>query len=112
MNEIELKNLFMKAARTDRFLTEDERQIDGALIFKRKALGLCGNQSIKTLDEMAQLLCDTRIASSVKEGRELTPSLIDITLKYSIFKYITIDEVRDGKDNIRYQIKVYTSNFL
>ena len=49
--------------------------IDGARRFKRKALWLCGERATKTLDEMARLLYETGIASSIEEGREITPSL-------------------------------------
>ena len=104
MENEELKYLFAKAARADRFMSVDERQMEGARKFKRKALGFWGSPSIKTLDEMAQLFYDTKIVSSVEEGRKLTPSIIGKKVKYSLDSNITFNEVIDGKGNIRYEI--------
>ena len=86
-----LENLFAKASRLDKskqgYLTEDqwdERiKLDGAKRFKRRAMGLCRLSSIKSLEEMAQLLYQTGIASSVEEGREITPSLEGKFVKYA-----------------------------
>lgn len=110
MEKIELANLFAKAARKDKFMTEEERQRNGARIFKKQILGRFGNRAVKTLDEMAQLLYDTGIVSSLKEGRELTPSIMGGRVIYGSGD-IVFEEVRDEKGNIRYRTTDYNCEY-
>ncbi len=110
--ENKIENIFAKASRKDKFLTEEKRQLDGAKKFKRKALGFFKYKTTKTLDEMAELLYQTGIASSLEEGRIITPSLIDQEIKYSSLNYIEFEEVKDRKGNTKYLIRCATSSML
>jgi len=112
MEQRELEILFARAfTKENVFLNLEERQIIGARIFKRKALGLCGYQVIKTLDEMAQLLCDTSIVSSIDEGKTLTPLIMGGKVSYVSGggRGLVFDQVKDGKGNIGYSIRAYHS---
>ena len=59
---------------------------------------------------MAQLLIDTKVVSSVEEGRELAPSLHNSRLPYSFYSFfawqkgIEITKVNSSGET-RYQIK-------
>ncbi len=108
MENEELNQLFAKAARADIFMSVDERQMAGAMKFKREALGFCRSQSIKTLDEMAQLFYNTNIVSSVEEGKKIIPLIIGKTVKYSLDDNITFNELTDGKGNIKYRIHTFS----
>jgi hypothetical protein len=76
------ENLFEKIAekKEDRTpfshdLTKEERRIKyGMKKFKWKAMGIRG-QSVRTLDEMAKLLYDTRAVSSIEEGKEIITTM-------------------------------------
>lgn len=102
----EFRNLIGKAA-GDEFMTEGARHLAGAAVLKRKALGSWGHSSIKTLDEMAQLLCDAKIASSLAEGKTITPLIIDQPIKYdsALSRGIIIDEMSDGNGNKKYNFR-------
>ncbi len=100
----------------DRFLTRKEREMEGARILKRKLsegtrilkrklLGLCGSQSIKTLEEIAQVLHSTGIASSLEEGKSIVPSLVGKRINYGKgLAAIEFEEVEDGKGNKKYRV--------
>ena len=122
-----IENLFAKASRLcesqQGYLTESEwnhkRRINGAKIFKRKALGLCGLSSVKSLEEMAQLLCETGVVSSVEEGKELTPSLVDKSITYSnpfsfpptpIGGELGFSRVRNSNGQEAYRIYVFATD--
>ncbi len=99
-------DFFARVARKDKFFTEAERQLEGVKTFKRKVLGLCGYQSIKTLDEMAQTLYSTGVASSVDEGREITPLLMGSKVRYGVSGQVGFEEIIDGQGNKKYRIFV------
>ncbi len=61
---------------------ENRREDDGIKRFKRRALGLCGRKTTKSLDEIAQILVDIGIVSSMQEGKDLVPSLSGLRLEY------------------------------
>ena len=90
--------------------------VESTKALKRKALGLCGRCSVKTLDEMAQLLVDTKIAQSIEEGRELAPHLDKSRLPYDFYRFfswqkgIEIDRIESSGEP-RYQIKVYSFEY-
>lgn len=56
---------------------------DGIKIFKRKVLGLCGHKTVKSLDELANILMDIRVVNSLDEGKEMIPQLYGKCLTYS-----------------------------
>ena len=84
---------------------------DGAKIFKRKVLGLCGLSTLKSSDQLEKLLCETKIASSVEEAREIVPMLIKYeSINYSTHKFLIFKEVEDEKRNKYICINVYKSS--
>ena len=58
-------------------------EMDGVKRFKRRALGFFRLSGVKSSDEMAKLLYETRIAHSVEEGRKITPTLAGKSFPYS-----------------------------
>ncbi len=111
-----LENLFGKAATKtvaqDFYGSERERlEIKaryGARRFRRKALGLWRSHARKTLDEFAEILVNTQIASSLSEAREIVPKIVKANSLYGIFlgqeKSLAFKEVKDEKGNIEYEI--------
>mgnify|MGYP001566310081 CR=1 FL=1 len=120
-NSQDIGNLFAKASKLDeskmgylgKWEWEAKKKIDGAKRFKRKALGLCGLSSVKSLEKMAQLLYDTGVVSSVEEGRELTPSLVGKSIIYSdsnirpIGGELGFEEVRNSEGQVSYRLYVF-----
>ncbi len=104
MEQSDIENIIARAARKDKFLTKEKRKREGARILKRRLLGLCGWKSTKTLEEMAQVLHSTGIASSLEEGRVIVPSLVGKGIVYGCGVYIKFEEVEDGEGNKRYRI--------
>ena len=84
--------LFSKVARHyaehGRVFVDDEASRNGAQIFKRKALGFCGSEAVKSADEIENLLIDNGIASSIDEARQLLPNLLDKFIPYGRNRYI------------------------
>ena len=96
---------FAKAVPQERFLTPEERYIAGARVFKRRALGILGHESIKTLDEMAQLLHAVGMASSQDEGKSVTQALMGNEFEYDPCSYLSFQEVSDDQGNVKYRIR-------
>jgi|TARA_Y100000310_G_scaffold344913_1_gene460475 hypothetical protein len=63
------------------------RRMDGARIFKKKALGLWGYiegfRVDRTVEEMMDLLIKTGITTSIEEGRRIVPQLYGTYMQYS-----------------------------
>ena len=120
-----LEQLFAKAGRPDNHPRTDEENlqflsITGARRFKRRTLGLCGYSTVKSLDEVAGLLVETGIASSLSEGRELVPKIVEANrisalaiytggAEYLMPKCLTFTEVKNSEGDVMYRI---TSMFL
>lgn len=102
---------------------------EGIKRFIKKALG-SKNSAMYTLDELAQLFCETKIASSLDEGKEITHYLEE---KISpTFGYLMIDratgeyglrswffslpqelqfrKVRNALGEKRYKVSIFTSH--
>jgi len=84
-----LQELFAKAGRPDGNYRTDREQLEylsenGAQRFKRKALGLCGHTTIKTLDEVVQILVDTNITSTIYEARQTVPRMIQVSRMHDL----------------------------
>lgn len=86
----QIEKLFMRASKfkipNETYLTPSERESydlkrkkDGTKRIKRKLLGFCGKESIKTLDEIALGLYELGVTSSLKDSRNLVPLLPKIT---------------------------------
>lgn len=106
MERVNIDNLMGRAVAGRKFLNDAEKRWEGIKIFKRKALGICGRQSVKTLDEMAKLLYDTKIASSIEEGKELTPKIVGGRARYGFLKDIAFDDNIDEAGDKRYKISI------
>lgn len=115
-----LMKLFAKAGRPDGRYRTDEEQLEylsqnGAQRFKRRALGLCGHSTIKTLDEMATLLLETGIASTQHEARQLVPEIADANkidthaINRGGLFYMAIDVVGNGVDE-RYKVTAWEAD--
>ena len=52
-------------------------------MFKRRTLGLCGEKSIKTLDEIVNALVISDIVSPRENGKKFLPALINEGFLYS-----------------------------
>ena len=113
MEKQELGILFAKASKLDKdiYQTPEDwgsmRQMNGVKRFKRRVLGLCGRQSVKSLDEMAQILHQIGIASSEEEGRTIVPTLDGAKLSYTADKEISIAEVENVHGQKAYRIKYF-----
>mgnify|MGYP001608916409 FL=1 len=98
----------MKASKKEGFMTENERRIDGVKEFKRMTLGSFRRKSIKTLKEMAQTLYNSRIASSIEEGENITKLLVGKVVNYRSGGDIGFTQMKDREGNIRYAITDYS----
>ena len=116
-----LVELFAKAGKADtKYKTDKERLTylseTGAQTFKRKVLGLCGYTSIKTLEEIAELLQNTNITSSLEEARELVPKIVAANQSHSHaicrgrLRYLSFDEVENPNGDLKYKITAWTAD--
>ena len=114
MNDLE--KLFAKASRLENKGDDGPpdweflKIIDGAKKFKRRILGLCGTSAVKSLDEVAYALYKTGIASSVEEGKEIVPSLINGGVNYSFTRGIRFTEVTKDGGQKAYRIATYATD--
>ncbi len=108
-----LQNLFAKAGKRDgNYRGNDVEKLNylcerGAQTFKRKALGLCGRSSVKSLDHIAQIFVDIGIAETIDEGKETIPMIIEALANSNFYainrggtRYITFEET-DRKDMVK-----------
>ena len=116
--EINFESFFIRASRLDkvslRYYYSKElnslKILDGAKRFKRNALGLCGKNSIKSLDEMAKLFYKTGMVSSLDEGKKILPYLINEKVIYDSDssgnkKVIFFEEYITDEEKKEYMIK-------
>ena len=114
-----LDKLFSKAGRVKSgYASPEERvryqTISGARKFKREVLGLCGKESIKSLDEIAEALLRINIAGSLSEARQIVLQIEGanlhcfcgylIDLEPGCSEYIQLEPVENSKRDIRYKI--------
>lgn len=83
------------------------RKIDGAKKFKRRVLGLCGSNCIKSLDEVTQTLYQTGIISSLEEGRKIVESLDKKSVRYGSARYLKFEKVKNREGKEAYKIEAY-----
>ena len=116
-----LETLFVKAGKPDGRYRTDEEQVtflseNGAQRFKRKALGLCGRTTLKSLDEVAQLLVDTNIAQSIEEARQYVPKIVQANELHSHainrggLGYMAFDEIKNPSGDVKYKITAWTAD--
>jgi hypothetical protein len=120
---IYLQNIFARATKPDlRYRTDPEnsRYQDhlatvGAGIFKRRALGICGYETTKTLDGIAELLLKTNIANEIVEARNLVGSIVNASMinKRAIYlspeRYLVFQTVTNSEGDTRYRIAIHAS---
>ena len=73
--------------------------------FKRRALGMFRWSTEIRLEEVAQLLYQTGIASSVSRGREIAPGLAGKRVSYGFCKELDFDIVRYGSGSVSFRIR-------
>ena len=117
-----LRTVFAKAGKPDKKYRTEEAQFnflceDGAQRFKRRALGLCGAITRKSLDEVAQLLVDTNIASTMEEAKQTVPKIAEANqlhlhaVNRGGLRYLSILEVINYTNtNVRYEISAWASD--
>ena len=127
MEKAELENLLAKASKIkkpeynyDTPELDFKRKCDGAKRFKRKAIGFRKSIAVKSLDEMAQILYDLKIVSSIEEGRKITPDIFSVEKHERYPVFINYDEslcyslrfetVQDEEGKEAYKIRAYTFN--
>ena len=118
-----LHELFSRAGKQEKnyFMTSEQQRgylaRDGGRRFKRKAMGICGSKTIKTLDEIIKILVETNIASNNQEAKELVPQLIKATevnpigLEASIFdsRYMIFTKVKNSNAvEDLYEIRIWS----
>ena len=85
----------------------------GVKIFKRKAMGICGSKTRKSLDEMLKLMVRTGMTNSIDDARRVLPELLDKDIVYGHYlpffreKNLKITENKDERGNIFYNITAY-----
>ncbi len=81
------------------------RKEDGIKRFKKAAgLGMFKKNGIRSLDEIAQILCKIKAASSLEEGRKVVPSIVRKSLVYDLGKWINIEEVINSRGEEAYRL--------
>lgn len=110
MPKKELEELFKKASKikkTDYYTPHglDQMQyFDGVKRFKRKVLGLCGKEAVRSLEEMAQALYDINAVSSMEEGKKIAPQLAGTEPAYGD-SYLEIVKVQNLRQQEGYRIR-------
>ncbi|HLC57764.1 MAG TPA: hypothetical protein VJH95_04280 [Candidatus Nanoarchaeia archaeon] len=94
---------------------KEKRELDGARVFKRAALGRWRRKRSVSRDELVELLQSTGIASSVEEGRAYAGQLDGKSVNYgSLFLgglyQLSFEKVNSEKDRERYRISKHTAN--
>ena len=114
-----LTTLFAKAGKSDEGYGTDEEQLaflsqNGSQRFKRRALGLCGGTTLKSLDEFAQLLVDTKIAETMEEARQYVPKIVRANElnSHAISRggagYMQFGEVKNSRGDVKYKISAWS----
>jgi hypothetical protein len=106
----------------DGFMTQEERYdfeirryFDGVKQFKRKLLGICGNRSEKSSNELISLIQDLGLASSQVESENFLDDILDIDLFYSgpvhpfetSDRGIRVERMVDRRGAIRYRVSKF-----
>jgi hypothetical protein len=117
-----LRKLFAKAGRANEKYRTEELQFDylsrdGAQRFKRKALGLCGYSTLKSIDEVANILVETGIVPSTDEGRKIIPEIVQASqlaphaiLRKDICSYLSFEQVQNKHGDTRYKIVAFNGD--
>lgn len=60
---------------TEEYRTQSEWATRGLKNFKRRVLGLCGRESVKSLDELVGILTEMKVIDSAEKGNNLIEGL-------------------------------------
>ena len=101
---------FARASRLNAqiFATDKERlnleAESGVERLKRATLGLCGIQTVKLNDDLANLLVQIGMATSHDEGLQIIPEITGNTYHYGNMNYLRVEEVKDkaGRKGCRF----------
>jgi hypothetical protein len=92
---------------------EYAKTMDGVKRFKRRLLGFCGKESVKSLDKIAQALVDIGVSSTTTEAETIAQKLVGIPLTYSNKDLgnhcLTMVPVKDSSGNQLYRLIAYFS---
>ena len=61
---------------------KDYQKFRGERLLKRKLLGLCGRETVISVDRLADILCGLKRVDSYKEGKELVVDLCGQKIDY------------------------------
>ena len=112
----EIRNWFSKIGRVSkRFDVEKESDLkyaktqDGIKQFKRKLLGLCGRESTKSLDQIAESLRTIGVSQTHKEAITIAQRLVDVYLIYGGNYWnnycLVINPIKDSKEEGLYKVE-------
>ena len=122
MENQEIYSLMAKVSKKRGPMSEDERKYHGFKRFRRKAFSILDMTHLfgcsyfdgirffgsfrteKTLDEMAKLLHETGIASSLGEGREMVPEIVGCKLSLGC-DTLTVEKANHGDNNEKYMME-------
>ncbi len=114
--DVDLTGILAEGARSkgEKFRTLEEWKSMGLMKFKRRVLGLCGQKTTKSIDELANILYELGAVKSLNDGRELVPKLYGVTLNYG-GGYLTFMAVQNSRGEAAIRIKrsgyVYDDDF-
>ncbi len=87
--------------------SKEDRIRDGAKLFKRRALGVCGREKITSMNELVDLLISTNIAQDSNQTDNIIPDLDGLTIDYSYSYGIGFTKVRNFSGDVKYKIYRY-----
>ena len=116
----DIRDWFSKIGKIPRKFYEEKsgdleyaKTMDGVKRFKRRLLGFCGKESVKSLDKIAQALVDIGVSSTTTEAETIAQKLVGTHLTYGdkdLGNYcLTIDPVKDSSGNQLYKVMAYFS---
>ena len=83
---------------------DERRRLDGVKKFKRRVLGFCGTQSVKTFDQLDGVLQSLHLSTTRSESEQIIGELTETRLYIDPHNYLTFSEVRDARGNPFYRI--------
>lgn len=117
MMQIAQPQIFQKASTLNESrlgnLTLDEinqkRYDSGIKNFKRRILGFCGNETLKSPDELAIALFQSHVTDSLDEALRVVPSLDNTNLRYGSDYMLSLIKTLDHAARLVYKIALYDS---
>lgn len=100
-----LENEARRANESSELEFQQERKWNGVKQFKRRVLGFCGNSSVKSIDELADVVQSLKIADSRNEAIALVSALPEKDLRYGRYDIIRLTKVRNAGGNPGYKVE-------